>query len=61
MSKFLAGGSAGGSCRFSIKKKYFVCTVASEDEVKATTSLCEKLGLPGCLGSADCVHVRWDH
>ena len=32
----------------------------SVDEIKATTSVYAKLGLPGCLGSADCVHVRWD-
>ena len=20
----------------------------------------ERMGLPGCIGSADCVHIKWD-
>ena len=51
-------------------KELFMCTAGtiyvycspptSVDEIKATTSIYEKLGPPGCLGRADCVHVRWD-
>ena len=30
----------------------------SDEEIKKVTDVYEKLGLPGCVGSTDCVHIR---
>ena len=30
------------------------------DEIQRTIAVYERLGLPGCIGSTDCVHIRWD-
>ena len=29
-------------------------------EISETTGVYSRLGLPGCIGSADCVHIRWE-
>ena len=33
---------------------------SNNQEVTDVTKIYERLGLPGCVGSADCVHIRWD-
>ena len=43
--------------------KYFSIYCAppsSEDEIKHTTGVYARMGLPGCIGSTDCVHIRWE-
>ena len=30
------------------------------EEIAISTNIYERLGLPGCVGSTDCVHVRWE-
>jgi Plant transposon protein len=32
----------------------------TEEEIAETVLIHTKLGLPGCFGSADCVHIRWE-
>lgn len=32
----------------------------NQEEIQRITSVYEKLGLPGCIGSVDCVHIHWD-
>ena len=44
--------------------KYFsvYCTPpATPEEIKHTTGVYARMGLPGCIGSMDCVHIRWEH
>lgn len=31
------------------------------DQLKESLQTFEKLGFPGCIGSIDCTHIRWDH
>ena len=31
----------------------------NEDEIKRVTSVYSRVGLPGCIGSVDCVHLAW--
>lgn len=30
------------------------------EEIKHTTGVYARMGLPGCIGSTDCVHIRWE-
>jgi hypothetical protein len=30
------------------------------EEIQETMEIYERLGLPGCIGSTDCVHIRWE-
>ena len=42
--------------------KYFsvYCTApATPEEIKHPTGVYARMGLPGCIGSTDCVHIRW--
>ena len=32
----------------------------TEEEVRHVVGLYERIGLPGCVGSVDCVHLTWD-
>ena len=32
----------------------------TEEEIAEAVSIYTKLGLPGCVGSTDCVHIRWE-
>lgn len=32
----------------------------SEEEINKSLSIYGRLGFPGCIGSTDCVHIRWD-
>ena len=32
----------------------------SAEEIKKTMRVYERLGMPGCIGSTDCVHIRWE-
>lgn len=32
----------------------------TEDHIKHTTGVYARMGLPGCIGSTDCVHIRWE-
>ena len=44
-------------------KKYFAtyCNPPeSEEEIQKTLDVYTRLGLPGCIGSTDCVHIRWE-
>ena len=44
-------------------KKYFdvYCNAPMSDaEIKKTLSVYDRLGFPGCIGSTDCVHLRWE-
>ena len=44
-------------------KKYFTIYCSpptTEEEIAMTTSIYSRLGLPGCIGSTDCVHIRWE-
>jgi hypothetical protein len=40
--------------------KEYVCAPQSEEAIRKATGIYERLGLPGALGSTDCVHVWWD-
>lgn len=44
----------------SARAKEFIKLPETEEELKHVSGLYEKLGLPGCAGSADCVHLFWD-
>jgi hypothetical protein len=48
-------------CRL-FSEKYFAQYVhpPEGDEIASVMRVYERQGLPGCLGSTDCVHVRWD-
>ena len=42
--------------------KYFSTYCApptTVEEIKHTTGVYARMGLPGCIGSTDCVHIRW--
>lgn len=44
-------------------KKYFpiyCCPPSTEVEIADTTAIYSRMGLPGCIGSTDCVHIRWE-
>ena len=44
-------------------KKYFeiYCNAPlTDDEVNRTLSVYDRLDFPGCIGSTDCVHIRWE-
>lgn len=44
-------------------KAYFAtyCNVPStEQEIERTLGVYNRLGFPGCIGSTDCVHIRWE-
>jgi Plant transposon protein len=44
-------------------KKFFAlycCPPTTEAEIMKTTKIYSRLGLPGCIGSTDCVHIRWE-
>jgi hypothetical protein len=47
-------------CRNFVQKYYhdFVKPPSGEKLVK-TMAVYEKMGLPGCIGSVDCTHIRW--
>ena len=32
----------------------------TEKEIRETTDVYGRLGLPGCIGSTDCVRIRWE-
>ena len=32
----------------------------SKEEIDKTLAVYKRLGFPGCIGSTDCVHIRWD-
>jgi len=32
----------------------------SKEDIDQVTKVYESLGLPGCIGSTDCVHIHWD-
>ena len=40
--------------------RYHIKMPHDEDSLHHVTSLYEQKGLPGCVGSIDCVHVYWD-
>lgn len=43
--------------------KYFSVYCSPPDtveEIKHTTDVYARMGLPGCIGSTDCVHIRWE-
>lgn len=44
-------------------RKYFAtyCNAPeTEDEIASTLAVYNRLGFPGCIGSTDCVHIRWE-
>jgi Plant transposon protein len=44
-------------------KKYFsiYCNPPETDaEISSTMAVYNRLGFPGCIGSTDCVHIRWE-
>lgn len=44
-------------------QKYFSVYCAppkTEEEIASVTGIYDRLGLPGCIGSVDCVHIRWE-
>lgn len=38
----------------------YVKSPAEDRELEEVMSIYSKLGLPGCIGSIDCVHLKWD-
>ena len=32
----------------------------ADAEISRTLSVYDRLGFPGCIGSKDCVHIRWE-
>ena len=34
--------------------------VAAAEEIRKTMGIYERLGLPGAIGSTDCVHIKWE-
>ena len=32
----------------------------ADAEISRTLSVYDRLGFPGCIGSTDCVHIRWE-
>ena len=32
----------------------------TKEEIEKTMGIYERMGLPGCIGSTDCVHIRWE-
>ena len=49
-------------CFLFAKEKFadYCSHPTSEDEITTAMEVYTKLGLPGCIGSTDCVHVRWE-
>jgi hypothetical protein len=51
-------------CTNFVQSEYseYIQSPAEDVEVlqKVSSTYYEKLGLPGCIGSVDCVHIRWD-
>lgn len=49
-------------CDLFTKKYYSIyCNPPeSPEEIAATMAVYNRLGLPGCIGSTDCVHIRWE-
>ena len=48
---------------YLFSKEYFdvYCNAPlTEAEIQRTLSVYERLGFPGCIGSTDCVHLRWE-
>ncbi len=39
--------------------KQYIRFPSTVEEINKTTSYYAKLGLPGCIGSLDCVHIHW--
>ena len=33
---------------------------STPEEMSSCTEIYRRLGLPGCVGSTDCVHIRWE-
>jgi Plant transposon protein len=33
---------------------------STKEEIENAMGVYAKLGLPGCIGSTDCVHIRWE-
>ena len=40
--------------------KVLVHLPCNKDKLRQVTGLYERVGLPGCVGSIDCVHLVWD-
>jgi hypothetical protein len=38
----------------------YIKVPTTQSEIDQVTSLFEVAGFPGCIGSMDCVHIRWD-
>ena len=49
-------------CQKFARKFYseYVYPPTSMEEMKKVSSVYERLGFPGCIGSVDCVHIPWD-
>ena len=48
-------------CYFAHENFAKYCNPPSTPEEKSScTEIYRKLGLPGCVGSTDCVHIRWE-
>ena len=46
---------------FSMKYFDVYCNPPVADaEISRTLSVSDRLGFPGCIGSTDCVHIRWE-
>ena len=46
---------------FSRKYYSIYCSPPStKEEIAETTNIYSRMGLPGCIGSTDCVHIRWE-
>jgi hypothetical protein len=45
-----------------VEKYYdeYVSLPVSPDEVRKVMSIYERMGIPGAIGSTDCVHVKWE-
>ena len=44
-------------------KKYFPIYFnppSTKEEIQRTLDVYNRLGFPGCIGSTDCVHIRWE-
>ena len=49
-------------CEMFSKEKFaeYCSHPTSENDIKRSMKVYTELGLPGCIGSTDCVHVRWE-
>lgn len=45
-----------------VKKFYstYVYAPTTLDDITKVAKIYDKLGLPGCVGSIDCVHIAWE-